>query len=65
MSAAVRESLTNNKKVEEAENVSSPYSIDVKKYSLTNKLILTTAWINIFISNLKSDMRKKDSLSND
>lgn len=65
MSAAVRESLTNNKRVEEAENISSPYGIDVKKYSPTNKLILTTAWISIFISNLKSDMRKKDSLSND
>lgn len=65
MSAAVREGLTNNKRVEEAENISSPYGIDVKKYSPTNKLILTTAWISIFISNLKSDMRKKDSLSND
>ena len=65
MSAAVRESLTNNKRVEEAENISSPYGIDVKKYSPTNKLIFTTAWISIFISNLKSDMRKKDSLSND
>ena len=48
-----------------AENISSPYGIDVKKYSAFNKLIRTTAWINRFINNLKYEIKKKGPLSNE